>query len=151
MIHSLKFRQRHAQARLLGRLLAERILEENAPLPNILIPIPLHPSRYKQRGFNQALEIARSVARSTGTRLESRLCQRARETDAQASLSARTRHDNIRNAFTIRSNWTACPHVAILDDVMTTGATTAEMARTLRAAGVARIDVWSCARALKLT
>lgn len=149
MIHSLKFHQRYAHARLLGTLLAERILKEDTPRPDILIPMPLHPRRLKERGFNQSLEIARTVSRRTGTPIASDFCQRVRATEAQSQLHAASRQKNIHQAFAIQNGWRPSRHVAILDDVVTTAATVSELAKALRHAGVETIDVWSCARALR--
>lgn len=146
LIHSLKFGSRHAHARLLGLLLAERVGQQTV-LPELIIPIPLHPARYRERGFNQSLEIARVVSADTGIPLDYSLCQRQRYTQAQTRLSAQERQKNIRNAFGLTGPLRA-RHVAILDDVMTTGATVGELSLALRQAGAQQIEVWACARAL---
>lgn len=146
LIQSLKFRARYANARLLGSLLAERIA--GAPeRPEVIIPVPLHPARYRERSFNQSLEIARVVARQTGIPLDYAACRRVRPTAAQAGLHARERRRNIRKAFSVHTPL-KYQHVAILDDVVTTAATVSELARVLRHAGVKTIAVWACARAL---
>ena len=146
LIHSLKFGSRHAHARLLGLLLAERVGQQ-ADLPELIIPIPLHPARYRERGFNQSLEIARVVSAETGIPLDYSLCKRLRRTEAQTRLSAEERRKNIRNAFGLTGPLRT-RHVAILDDVMTTGATVGELSLALRQAGAQRVEVWACARAL---
>ena len=145
LIRSLKFGARYPSGRLLGTLLAER-LRDRAERPQALIPVPLHPGRYRERGFNQALEIARTVSRRLGIPLDLDACRRIRATPAQAQLSARERRKNLRRAFVARPNL-AYRHVAILDDVVTTGTTVNELAKTLRRAGVERIEIWACARA----
>jgi Predicted amidophosphoribosyltransferases len=146
LIQSLKFRSRHANARLLGTLLAESF--DTAPaLPEVVIPVPLHPFRYRERRFNQALEIARVVSSQLSIRLDYATCHRIRPTNAQAQLHAEERRKNIREAFAISSPL-AYRHIALLDDVVTTGATVSELATQFRQAGAARIDVWACARAL---
>ena len=146
LIQSLKFGARLPHARLLGTLLAER-LKETADWPEAIIPVPLHPSRYRERGFNQSLEIARWVSRFTRVPLAWHRAGRLRQTDAQSRLHADERKANIRKAFTVNGTL-PYRHVAILDDVVTTGATAGELARTLRRAGASRVDVWTCVRAL---
>ena len=146
LIHSLKFRSRHANARLLGALLAESI-DTTQALPEIVIPVPLHPLRYQERHFNQALEIARVVTSRLNLPLDYRTCHHIRPTNAQARLNAGDRKKNIRQAFSVRSPL-AYRHIGLLDDVVTTGATVRELATMLRRAGADQIDVWACARAL---
>lgn len=144
LIQALKFRARYAHARLLGTLLAERV--NNAPVrPEVIIPVPLHPARYRERTFNQSLEIARVVSRRTGIPLDYTACRRVRHTAAQTGLPAKERRRNIRKAFSVTTPLTY-RHIAILDDVVTTAATVGELARTLRRAGADTITVWACAR-----
>ena len=146
LIQSLKFGSRHANARLLGALLAESI-DPTEPLPEVVIPVPLHPLRYRERRFNQALEIARAVTGRLNLPLDYRTCHRIRPTNAQARLHADDRRKNIRQAFAVSSPL-AYRHIALLDDVVTTGATVRELANTLRRAGADQIDIWAFARAL---
>lgn len=146
LIQSLKFGSRHANARLLGALLAESINTTQA-LPEVVIPVPLHPLRYRERRFNQALEIARAVTGRLNLPLDYRTCHRIRPTNAQARLHADDRRKNIRRAFAV-SSYLPYRHIALLDDVVTTGATVRELATTLRRAGADQIDIWACARAL---
>lgn len=145
LIHSLKFEARYPCARLLGVLMAEKLAALNEK-PRAIIPVPLHSSRYRRRGFNQAIEIARTVSCRLGIPLDLRSCRRVRPTAAQTELSAKQRRKNVRNAFAVE---TAIEHrhVAILDDVITTGTTAGELAKILSQAGVPRVDVWACARA----
>jgi ComF family protein len=145
LIHGLKFSHRHAFARLLGELAAAHF-RTHAEMPELIVPVPLHPSRYRERGFNQSLEIARHLSRNLNIPLEFRACKRSRTTRPHAELSAEERRKNIRGAFRLEREIKA-RHVAILDDVVTTGATAGELARTLRKAGIQRIDVWAVARA----
>ena len=132
-----------------GRVLASLWQREAWPqaLPGLLLPVPLHPQRLRQRGYNQALELARPLARAMGVPLARDLLQRTRATHAQTGLDARDRRGNVRGAFALRSGEGLPGHVAILDDVMTTGATLADCTRVLKRAGVARVDVWALARA----
>jgi ComF family protein len=145
LIQTLKFNAQLKNARLLGLLLAD-FLRDHAEIPDYILPVPLHKSRYRERGFNQAIEIARTVARCLSVPLDLSSCQRQRNTYRQTDLSARQRHTNLRNAFAVRGAAMG-QHIAILDDVMTTGATANELAKTLIKSGVDRVDVWVCARA----
>jgi len=145
LIASLKFKRQYKNARLLGSLLANH-LEKTAELPDLIIPTPLHPLRYKERSFNQSFEISKTVARQLKLTIDNKSCIRQRDTQHQTTLSAKQRHQNIKNAFKVIKPIIA-DHVAIIDDVMTTGSTANELARTLKKSGVARIDVWVCARA----
>lgn len=148
LLHALKFRRRHACARLLGELMATRItaMAGDDALPELIVPVPLHPQRYAERGFNQALELARPLARLLDIPLDTRSCRRIRATSAQTGSTAIQRRRNLRGAFRVVAAPTA-RHVALVDDVVTTGATVGELARALKRAGVARVDVWCCARA----
>lgn len=145
LITTLKFRADYKNARLLGQLLAEH-LRQTAEKPELILPVPLHPSRYRQRGFNQTIEIARTVARELHIPLDLNSCHRHRDTPHQSDLDAGKRRKNLKNAFTVVKPIDA-KHIAILDDVMTTGSTAHELAATLKKAGLDRVDVWVCARA----
>ncbi|MCX7099415.1 MAG: phosphoribosyltransferase family protein, partial [Methylococcales bacterium] len=101
---------------------------------------------YRERGFNQALEIAKTVAKQLQIPLVLDTCIRQRDTPHQTALTAKQRRKNMRRAFALVKPMTA-QHVAILDDVMTTGSTAHELAALLKQAGVSRVDVWACARA----
>ena len=145
LITRLKFHHRLAIARLLAALMQQKI-EALESLPDAILPVPLHPSRLRERGFNQALEIARPIAGALNIPLLLQHCERTRATVMQSSLPARQRSRNVKGVFRVVR---AIPyqHVAIVDDVMTTGETVRELAKVLRAAGVPRIDVWVVARA----
>lgn len=143
LIQQLKFGQGLHLVRLFAELLAERLIE--APRPDCILPVPLHPRRQRERGFNQALEIARPLARHLGCRVDAVSCVRTRATPPQAQLSASQRRRNLRDAFALTRPLPG-RHIAVLDDVMTTGSTLAALAELLRRAGAERIDVWVCAR-----
>lgn len=142
LLLQLKFGQAVHLARPFAALLAVRVQSE-AP-PDCILPVPLHPRRQRERGFNQAIEIARPLARRLGCTLDLDTCVRTRATPPQTRLSARQRRRNLRGAFTL----TRAParHIVLLDDVMTTGSTLNELATLLRRGGAERIDVWVCAR-----
>lgn len=148
LIMNLKFGQSLVNARILGELLAEKIQfnwYKGKPLPEVLIPIPLHHQRLKERGFNQAVEIARPVAKKLDLPIELFICQRIKNTAPQARLPAHQREQNIQDAFRVLGKLDF-QHVAILDDVMTTGFTVKQFSSILRRGGIKQIDVWCCAR-----
>ncbi len=145
LITSLKFGAHYKNARLLGLLLADH-LKQTAQSPDLILPIPLHKARYRQRGFNQAIEIAKTVSKELQIPLDLSSCLRHRDTPHQTALTAKQRRKNMKNAFLI-VNPVLAQHIAILDDVMTTGSTAHELASLLKKEGVGRVDVWVCARA----
>jgi len=145
LVGAAKFRGRLNAARLLGELLTERVRSEVDSWPQILIPVPLHPRRLGERGYNQALEIARVPARELALPIDTGNCERIASTAPQAGLDERERRRNIRGAFAVSGPF-AWDHVAIVDDVVTTGSTVAELARVLRRAGAVRVEVWAAAR-----
>lgn len=146
LLLDLKFNNRLQNATLMGSLMAEHLAKANSTLPDLLIPVPLHHSRLRERGYNQALELARIVGRELRIAVDGRSVTRIRATDSQSRLPARERRRNIRNAFEL-AKYVQSAHVAIIDDVMTTGSTVAELAKILRRSGVERVEVWVCARA----
>lgn len=145
LITGFKFRGRLAYGRVLGELLADWLVTRQAPLPAAVVPVPLHPSRLAARGFNQALEVARPAARRLGLPLLAQQVSRSRDTPAQSDLDARARRANVKRAFAVDGEVPA--HVAIVDDVVTTGATVDALARALRRAGARHVSVWAVARA----
>jgi ComF family protein len=113
-----------------------------------LLPVPLHGTRLSERGYNQAEVIALLWAREFGIRLERKALTRRRATDSQSGLSANQRAQNVRAAFDYRPAG-AINHVAIVDDIVTTGSTVAEITRTLHRAGIEYVEVWALARVYK--
>jgi ComF family protein len=146
LIRRLKFAGELALAPLLAELLAERLTRREAPLPECLLPVPLHRSRLRERGFNQATEIARRLGCRLGLPVNRSVCRRVRRTGAQSLLPVSARRKNVRDAFAVTGN-PRLRHVALVDDVMTSGHTASELARMLARAGVATIEVWVVARA----
>ncbi|MEE8428752.1 MAG: ComF family protein [Gammaproteobacteria bacterium] len=145
LIHQLKFARQLSIARLLGRLMIEHFA--NWPgLPDCLIPVPLHPKRLRERGFNQAMEISRVLGKGLNVPVLKRSCRRVRCTVAQSLLPVKKRRANVRNAFQVHGSLKE-QHVAIVDDVLTTGNTANELARCLISAGAKRVEVWVVARA----
>ncbi len=144
-----KFGRNLAAGRVLSELWIDAAREYPPPLPQALVPVPLHPERLHERGYNQALELARPIATALGIALRPDILVRERATAAQSHLDADARHKNLRDAFAIAPNAVLPAHIALFDDVMTTGTTLRECARTLLRAGVERVDVWALARAPK--
>lgn len=145
LIKNLKYRQQLVVARALAQGLVQRIRQEGGTLPDCVLPVPLHPLRLVRRGYNQAEVIAREAGRELGTAVAGNLVRRQRFTREQSRLSLPERRRNLRRAFAMRRSL-QCRHIAIVDDVMTSGATAGELARLLRRNGVERIDVWVLAR-----
>lgn len=146
LITGLKFQHKLLYARVLGELLADKIQQfyYAKAKPEYIIPVPLYRKRLCQRGFNQALELARPIIKKMGIPYYSAV-YRVRNTAAQSSLRGAERIKNVRNAFVLEKNFLA-KHVAIIDDVMTTCNTLEELSRVLKAAQVERIDIWCAAR-----
>ena len=126
--------------------MAQDILHRQLALPDILIPVPLHSSRLRQRGYNQALELARPIAEQLKLPLDTRSCRRLKSTIDQVGLSAKSRKSNVKDAFAVQGSFQD-KHVVVIDDVMTTGSTVQELTEQLIKAGASQVDVWVCARA----
>ncbi|MDP4639604.1 MAG: ComF family protein [Pseudomonadales bacterium] len=112
---------------------------------DLLVPMPLHKRRQRQRGFNQATEISQCIGRLNGIAVDTRLCRRVKATNPQKGLSAAARQQNIQQAFVVGRRLHGL-RVAIVDDVLTTGATVAELSRMLLRAGASSVDVITLAR-----
>ncbi len=145
MVQGLKYRRELVYGRVMGQLLA-RHLSRRETRPELVIPVPLGLARYRERGFNQARELALPVCKSLGLTLNSHLVSRRRETQEQASLDRKERLTNTQHAFALTGPLVA-RHVAIVDDVVTTGSTVNEISKLLRSAGAEWIEVWAVARA----
>jgi ComF family protein len=146
LIRDLKYRGRISCGRVLGELVGRCIASTAERLPDLIVPVPLAADRYRRRGYNQAIELGIPIEKVLGVRMRTNLVIRTRETHEQAGLSRRQRRKNVRGAFSVRR---ALPgdHIAILDDVVTTGSTVNELSKVLRRAGARRIEVWAVARA----
>lgn len=146
LIHSLKYQANLAIAPILAKMLITR-LGTIERMPDIIIPMPLHPIRLRERGFNQAMEISRYLSKETGVVLLPDSCHRIKHTPPQTGLPWKERQKNIRKAFSCKMDGGG-KHVALVDDVMTTGATLNELSKILRKQGVAEISNWVIARTL---
>ncbi len=146
LVQRFKFRHDLAAGRVLAGLLARRLVEQGVVRPDLVVPVPLHWRRRLGRGFNQSELLCADLSRHFNGLPWYPLLQRQRATAAQSDLPAERRGGNVRGAFGLRS--TLVPtHVALVDDVMTTGSTLDECARVLKRAGVRRVEVWVVARA----
>lgn len=145
MVRRLKYGGVVAMGRVLGELFARR-MTRSQPLPDLLLPVPLAHRRFRERGYNQAIVLAEHIYSSSRISLRTDVLVRTRETQVQAGLDQRARRRNIHDAFEVAAPLPAT-HVAILDDVVTTGSTVNEIARVLKRAGAERVDVWAIARA----
>ncbi|ADC72774.1 ComF family protein [Thioalkalivibrio sp. K90mix] len=143
-------RSGHARAeRILVDLAAQAARERRdvpTPLPTRVVPVPLHPSRLRERGFNQCEPLARCVAEVLGLPLDTACVRRVRATPSQQTLSGPQRRRNLRDAFAVNAEL-AGERVLLVDDVVTTGATLDALARALRAAGAASVEGLALARA----
>lgn len=145
-VHALKYEGALSEGRVLGRLLAHAVQTDAAPLPELILPMPLHDRRLRERGYNQATEIARWAARSLELPLATEATTRLRDTADQTHLSAVQRRRNLHGAFRADARRLRGRHVAVIDDVMTTGASARALVAALRTAGAARVIVWCIAR-----
>lgn len=143
LVQALKFNERLTLAHSLAQPLAQRIEVR----PDGIVPMPLHPARLRERGFNQSQELARHLARHLGAPLLSGVVQRVRDTLPQSGLPWKKRRKNLRQAF-VCDGEVVGKHIAIVDDVMTTGASLNELAKVLRAAGALEVSAWVVARTL---
>lgn len=152
LITRFKFRQQASLARALADRLIDTLSQQPQamrPAPHWVLPVPLSVERLRERGYNQAWEIARRVAKPFGLRADATLLQRTRHTPHQLGLDETARQANLAGAFMVPASRRAelhRRHVVVVDDVMTTGATVNEIARALKQAGAASVRVWVVAR-----
>lgn len=149
LITGLKFNKQLAYGRLLSELLIEAVETEwykNSPLPEAIIPMPLHKTRLRARGYNQAMELVRPFRKQNKISVLHKHCWRSRQTKKQSGLNAERRRQNLKNAFKVQLPQ-SFEHVAIVDDVVTTSSTVASLSLALKEAGVLQVDVWCICRA----
>ncbi len=145
LIKQLKYNNKLLYSEILSKILLDRIKQNNDTFPECIIPVPLHPVRLMKRGFNQSALIAKTISKELNIPVDLKSCRRIKNTLQQTGFSKSQRKKNIRNAFSVRKNFSA-KHVAILDDVVTTGSTVNELAKVLQQAGAETIEIWACAR-----
>ena len=149
LITRFKFRGALDLAPALAQCLAEAVVRSTSPQPTLLLPVPLSDARLRERGYNQAWELARRLGRLLHCPADARLLLRVKDTPHQLALPPEQRVGNVRGAFAIEPRRSAELRgrvVTLVDDVMTTGATAAEIARVLLQAGASQVHVWSVAR-----
>ncbi|QTR50562.1 ComF family protein [Candidatus Thiothrix anitrata] len=148
LLLSVKFGKRLRDLTTLGELTATGILPQISQVPQAILPVPLHSQRLHERGFNQALELARPLAKQLGIPLLTHHVVRHKATLRQTELDSTQRQQNLLQAFRLNA---ALPYtrIALFDDVITTGSTLQSLAQLLRANGVEYIEAWSCARPIQ--
>lgn len=144
-MQALKYREQIHLAHAFAGKLAQRI--DKTDLPDCVIPMPLHPAKLRERGFNQSLLLAGGVARKLDVTLLRNVCQRVRDTQPQSALPWKERKKNVRGAFRCDADLTG-KRVALVDDVMTTGASLDALAEAVQKMGASEISVWVVARTL---
>ena len=145
LITQLKFHGNLTYTPLLAHGFVHALKHRTNKLPECIIPVPLHKTRLRERGFNQALELSQVVGKYLSIPTDHSICQRNKPTPFQSGLSAKQRKSNLRNAFSITKAH-QYKHVAIFDDVVTTGTTVNELALSLKKSGVEIVEVWALAR-----
>ncbi|WP_319782990.1 ComF family protein [Oceanisphaera sp. IT1-181] len=143
LIHGLKYHHQTLNGRLLGQLLAQQV---SPPYPEAILPVPLHWWRQLRRGYNQAFEIALGMQNVLPIQIDNHSLKRRRHTATQTQLTRIQRQKNLHQAFTARS--LPYRHVALLDDVITTGSTMKELTQLLHQQGVEVVEVWALCRTL---
>lgn len=146
LVKRLKFGHQLSYAKVLGTLLAQHLVQQDIGPVDAILPVPLHKARLRKRGFNQALELAHELHQSLDIPLFKGVT-RVVNTTAQTLVKGEDRVANLSGAFAIKSGVSLPNHIAIIDDVITTGSTSNELARLLKEAGVAKVSVWAVARA----
>lgn len=145
LIKAFKFNKRPELARCFANRFTKNILGRYTP-PEILLPVPLHRKRQQERGYNQSLEFAKHIGKQLTIEVNTSLCKRIKNTDPQSTLPMKIRRKNVKGAFSLDKKEPLPKHIAIIDDVITTGSTVNELASLLERAGCKRIEIWAIAR-----
>jgi ComF family protein len=150
LVHAFKDNNDQAAGRLLSACLLAYIKAQQPALPDVIIPMPLHRQRLLSRGFNQAEVMAQRIGKVLGIPCHNDLCQRQINTPSQQGLNKQQRQRNLRNAFVVNKPITEFRHIAIIDDVITTGASVNILGQALRRASPQPlyIEAWCVARTL---
>lgn len=143
LLTQLKFSEKLNNVSILSNLLLAKVNQE--ALPDLILPVPLHKKRIQHRGFNQALEISKKLSKQLNIPVDTTAIKRVKNTTPQSSLPAKHRQKNIKNAFELIQPIKA-KHIAIVDDIVTTGNTVNELARMIKKQQDCYIEVWCVAR-----
>ena len=148
MLHEFKYNRKISYAQPLGQQIVTSLQsdKQHRPWPDLLIPIPLHTKKLKLRGFNQSALIGAQVSRLMAIPINYSLIKRWYSTQPQMSLPLKEREANVKLAFELKSNIAIPKHIAIIDDVVTTGATANSVAKLLKKNGAERVEIWCIAR-----
>jgi ComF family protein len=152
MLQRYKYNHLLNMAETFGELMAQSMVPASHPdnlrvAPDIIIPMPLHPRRLQERGFNQAVEIARIIGKKLKLEVDSQSCRKIKLSAPQVSLPLKERVKNMRGAFDCQTRLDGL-HIALVDDVMTTGASLSALASTVKKAGASHVECWLVARTL---
>jgi ComF family protein len=149
-LRSLLHRFKYREGLYLGSFLSQLIInawQKQPTQPQCLIPVPMHPKKLKIRGFNQAAVLTRLFAKQLKIPYDLISCQKKINTQPQALLDGKKRTQNIKGAFSIKK--IPYTHIALIDDLLTTGSTANELAQTLKKSGIETVELWCCARTVK--
>ncbi|THB74716.1 MAG: ComF family protein [Gammaproteobacteria bacterium] len=149
LIQDMKFSKNISNCNLLAELLYEQIVLQGIKLPECLIPTPINPKQYMNRGFNQSLEIANRLGKLLSIPVKSDVIIKTCNTERQSKLSFTQRQNNLKGSFA-QNKPIEYQHIAIIDDVVTTAATANEIAKVAKCNGVNKVQVWACSRSIKL-
>jgi len=145
LIIDFKFHDKLYLSHFFAKKMAEQL--RLSPLPELLIPIPLHPNRLRQRGYNQSLELTKDLSKQLNIPISNNILSRIIDTQSQSTIPFKQRKQNIQNAFQLLQEKPP-KHIALIDDVLTTGHTANAAAKLLRKAGATTIEVWTIARTI---
>lgn len=143
LLHEFKYQKGLYLRSFLIKLILDA-QNKQTPVPDCLIPVPLHPQRLRQRGFNQAAELAKGLAKQSGIPCDLAICTKIINTQPQVGLNREERRKNLRLSFAVKP--CSYRHIVLIDDLLTTGSTADELANLFKKQGVERVDVWCCAR-----
>ena len=146
IVCELKYSARLPWARTAAGLIVDTIHHRGEPVPDLLVPVPMTPRAVRRRGFHPSATIARLVAKHLKIRTNETMVTKRRETKRQSTLTHRERALNISGAFEVRQQPVGRTKLVLIDDVVTTGSTVAELARILKQAGASEVRVWAFAR-----
>lgn len=146
LLHRFKYRNELYLGPFLGQLILNA-WQQNPTKPQCLLPVPMYPKKIKARGFNQTMILTRFLAKRLAIPYDFSHCKKIKNTPSQAQLDGKERINNMREAFKVKK--LPYTHVALIDDLLTTGSTANELAANLKNSGVEKVELWSCARTIK--